>query len=132
VAGDSRTPGSTAEPDGHRPSGRFQHSCSAAAGPTGDSSQGDDERGERFVVERQRFATGSIAKRFDHSGDEFAGVLLAPSPPPQTQSQASSQAQVDYLIDKPFVVEWMNTFVFCLGQVSLSPFREECQALVAQ
>lgn len=94
VARDSRTPGCAAKPDGHRPSGRFQHSRSTATRPTGDGPQGDDERGERFVVERQRFAAGSIAKRFDHSRDEFAGVLLAPSPPPQTQSQASSQAQV--------------------------------------
>ncbi len=99
MARDSTTPGSrTAEPDGHRPSGRLQHSRPTASRPAtgGDGPQGDDERGERFVVERQRFATGSIAKRFDRSRDEFAGVLLAPSPPPQTQSPASSQAQVIY------------------------------------
>jgi hypothetical protein len=94
MARNSRTPGSTAKPNGNCPSGSFQHSCSTATRSTGDGTQGDDERGERFNVERQRFATGSIAKRFDHSGNEFAGVLITPSPSPQTQSQASSQAQV--------------------------------------
>ena len=94
MARNSRTPGSTAKPNGNCPSGSFQHSCSTATRSTGDGTQGDNERRERFNVERQRFATGSIAKRFDHSGNEFAGVLITPSPPPQAQSQTSSQAQV--------------------------------------